>query len=300
MLLIIAVAIFLPFYFSQSAVDTGSAVDTSWLAAIEKLETKPAQDGKKQRRTHEDAAYYQYDRHVIEGKRAGTGPLFYFDPNTASPGEWEKLGLNAKTIETIQHYVSKGGRFRKPEDLGKIYSLRRDEFRRLEPFIRIKEKEDTLNTPDAVSKKIYAPAFHKPDIILTQSIDINTADTTQLIRLPGIGSKLAARIIHFRSKLGGFYRIDQVRETFGLPDSTFQKIRTYFKLENITLNKININTASADQLKVHPYFKYNLVNAIILYRNEHGPFAELTDLKKIMIITDEVFEKISPYLVLND
>ena len=301
MLLLIVVAIFLPFFFSRSGADTRTTVDTSWLAAIEKLETKPLHNAR-QERNDENPAYYQYDRRQANGgKRASAGALFYFDPNTISAGDWEKLGVNTKTAQTIKNYLSKGGRFKKPEDLGKIYSLRREDFERLAPFVRIQQKNDPYKTGDTGYRKTYTPAYSKPaTTLMSQSIDINTADTTTLIRLPGIGSKLAARIIHFRNKLGGFYKVEQVRETFGLPDSTFQKIRTYLKLENVMLNKININTTSVDQLKLHPYFKYELANAIILYRDEHGPFIEPGDLKKIMIMTDEIFEKISPYIVVKE
>ena len=111
-------------------------------------------------------------------------------------------------------------------------------------------------------------------------IDINTADTSAFISLPGIGSKLAARIVNFRDKLGGFYSIDQVGETFGLPDSTFQKIKQYLKLENTSIKKININTATVDELKAHPYIKYSVANPIIAYRNEHGPFFKSGRYKK--------------------
>ena len=68
-------------------------------------------------------------------------------------------------------------------------------------------------------------------------IDVNTADTTAFISLPGIGSKLAARIITFREKLSGFYSVEQIGETYGLPDSTFQKIKQYLKLDNASVKK---------------------------------------------------------------
>jgi len=89
-----------------------------------------------------------------------------------------------------------------------------------------------------------------------------------------------------------------VRETFGLPDSTFQKVKQYLKIANSSIRKININTASIDELKAHPYIRYNIANPIVAYRNEHGPFSSIDDLKKIMIITDEVYQKIMPYLTL--
>jgi competence ComEA-like helix-hairpin-helix protein len=127
---------------------------------------------------------------------------------------------------------------------------------------------------------------------------VNTADTTTLISLPGIGSKLATRIITFREKLGGFYSVEQIGETYGLPDSTFQKIKQYLKLDNVSVKKININTATVDEMKAHPYIKYSLANPIVAYRNEHGMFSTIEDIKKVMAVTDEVYKKIAPYLSL--
>jgi competence ComEA-like helix-hairpin-helix protein len=109
-------------------------------------------------------------------------------------------------------------------------------------------------------------------------IDVNNADTTAFISLPGIGSKLAARIITFREKLGGFYSVEQIGETYGLPDSTFQKIKQWLKLDNLSVKKININTATVDEMKAHPYIKYGLANPIVAYRNEHGAFSKIEDI----------------------
>ena len=117
--------------------------------------------------------------------------------------------------------------------------------------------------------------------------------------MPGIGSKLAQRIITFRDRLGGFYSIEQIKETYGLPDSTFQKIKPKLLLGNPAVKKININTASLDEMKTHPYLRYVLANAIVQYRTQHGNFSTVGDIKKIMAITDDIFNKVSPYLSLN-
>ena len=139
-----------------------------------------------------------------------------------------------------------------------------------------------------MAKNIYTP----------QLIDINVADTSAFIALPGIGSKLSQRIISFRNKLGGFYKTDQIAETFGLADSTFQKIKPSLQLGNPVVKQLNINSASADDLKLHPYIRYAIANAIVQYRSQHGNYAALSDLKKIMLITDDVYNKMFPYLQL--
>ena len=93
--------------------------------------------------------------------------------------------------------------------------------------------------------------------------------------------------------------MDQVGETFGLPDSTFQKIKPQLKISITALKKININTADIEGMKKHPYLRYAIGNAIVTYRAQHGNFLALEDIKKIMTITDEVFNKLAPYLTID-
>lgn len=223
-------------------------------------------------------------------KGGAKGELFYFDPNTASAADWKRLGIRDKTVATIQNYLSKGGHFYKPEDIGKIWGLHEDEVQRLLPYVQIAAKENNY------TKQTYEPKnFDKPKYT-PSVIDINTADTTALIALPGIGSKLALRIVNFRDKLGGFYKSEQVGETYGLPDSTFQKIKTRLTVSNAAIKQFNINTATVEELKVHPYIKYNLANAIVQYRTQHGSFASVADIKQIMMVTEEMYSKAAPYL----
>jgi DNA uptake protein ComE-like DNA-binding protein len=248
-------------------------------------ETRDFDDGR-----NDEHYFRQYEKNYdnkIEGE------LFYFDPNTASVNDWMRLGIKEKTAQTIQKYVSKGGHFYKPEDISKIWGLHPGQVSRLLPYVRIEKQEKTFykkDSPYAINKKRY----DREKTI--QNIDINLSDTTAFIALPGIGSKLAQRIINFRDRLGGFYSVDQVAETFGLPDSTFQKIRSKLILNNPAVKKININTATVDELKVHPYLRYNLANVIVQYRTQHGNFTSIAGIKKIMIFTDEIYNKVAPYL----
>jgi competence protein ComEA len=245
---------------------------------------------------NEDFAKYKDSKTYNNYEEAEDYELFYFDPNTATTSEWQRLGIRDKTIETIQKYTSKGGHFYKPEDINKIFGLRDAEKERLLPFVRIAGN----NTPPANASTPATQASNalpsKP-VYTSRLIDINTTDTTALIRLPGIGSKLAQRILAFRDKLGGFYSINQVAEVYGLPDSSFQKIKPQLQLLT-TPKTYNINTATIDELKQHPYFKWNLANALVQYRNQHGNYKAITDIKNIMIIDEATFTKISPYLSL--
>ena len=254
-----------------------------------------------QKNDNENTYAYQYDKRKSSYKENATpkGELFYFDPNTLSTSDWKRLGLREKTIKTIENYLNKGGHFYKPGDLQKIYGLHIDEYERLKPYIKIESSpskpNDNLVSPRSKDETQPARSYTARYSI----IDINTADTTAFISLPGIGSKLAARIITFREKLGGFYSVEQIGETYGLADSTFQKIKQYLNLDNASVKKININTATIDEMKAHPYIKYSLANPIVAYRNEHGVFSKIEDIKKVMAVTDEIYKKIALYLTIQ-
>lgn len=288
---------FLPEALSKNTNSKQVVNDTAWIAAMKKIEQKEDDNSSNFSSYNENnSSNYQYDRNSNSYSTKSKGELFYFDPNTLSGAGWKKLGLRDKTIGTILNYLSKGGKFRKPEDLSRIYGLFPNEFERIKPYIKIEntgtQSYSNGNTDnkqnDKTTRKTYTSRY--------SIVDINTADTTALIALPGIGSKLSVRIINFRDKLGGFYSINQVGETFALPDSTFQKIKQYLKLETTSLRKININTATIDELKAHPYIRYTLANPIVAYRNQHGNFTTIEDIKKIMVITDEIYNKVAPYL----
>ena len=224
--------------------------------------------------------------------------LFYFDPNTATYDEWERLGIKDKTIHTIQHYISKGGKFYKPDDIRKIWGMSPTDAQRLIPYIDIKNKNTDYTATLLEKKNVTPPAFASKGKVNTV-ININTADTSVLKSLPGIGSRLSARIVAFRDKLGGFYSIDQVSETYMLPDSTFQKIKPMLTIGNTAVKQININIATIDEMKSHPYLRYNLANAIFQYRRQHGNYNTVEDVKKIMLITDDVYKKVLPYLTVQ-
>lgn len=221
---------------------------------------------------------------------------FLFDPNTATAADWIRLGIKEKTALTIQKYIAKGGRFYKPDDIKKIWGMHAPDAERLLPYVRIKEiagkypsseKREFEKTTNSVIRKAI------------RDVDVNLADTFDFKELPGIGSKLSQRIVAFREKLGGFHSIEQVGETYFLADSVFRKIKPHLVISAGQLKQININSASAEQLKSHPYIRYNLANAIISYRKQHGNFKSVEDVKKIMIFSEEDYNKTVPYFTVD-
>lgn len=232
--------------------------------------------------------------------KAKTYKHFNFDPNTATVAQLEALGLPKFIAERIEKYRSKGGKFRKKEDLAKIYGLYPETYERLEPYITLPSaEEESTNTLQAeiiaqpvVTEKPVAISPKKAEILA--KFDLNTADTTQLKFIRGIGSGYARRIVKFRDILGGFANVDQVRETYGLPTETADELLKY-SFVNGNLKKLKVNQLSIADLR-HPYLKFAQARAIIAYREQHGNFKSLEDLKQIKILDDATIQKLEPYL----
>lgn len=223
---------------------------------------------------------------------------FPFDPNTLPEKGWEKLGLPLKVIHTIQHYRKAGGHFFQKEDLKKIYGLSEETYAHLEPYIKIKPQKKPATEKDyASTKNKLSPPVRRASAEMT--IDINQADSSDWVKLRGIGPVLSSRIIKFRKALGGFYNIDQIAEVYGLPDSIFERIRHQLNITTKSLKKLNINTATIDELKSHPYIGYRLAAAIKAFREQHGSFKSLEELKQVQLVDDEIYRKLVPYLTVK-
>ncbi len=212
--------------------------------------------------------------------------LFFFDPNLITTHQWQLLGIGDKTSASIKKYISKGGKFKRAEDIYKIWGIGRERADSLLPYIKISNVEEIK-----VNRHFSVP----PKKTL---IDINMADSADFEKLPFIGPKLSSRILNFREALGGFYKIEQVGETFGISDSVFQIIKPMLFISKAVLRKININSATVETMKTHPYIRYKIANAIVSYRNQHGNFSSLDDIRNIVSIDENTLQKVIPYLEL--
>jgi competence ComEA-like helix-hairpin-helix protein len=212
-------------------------------------------------------------------------PLYPFDPNTLSVNEWIAFGVREKTAQTILRYLENGGHFNKPEDLRKIWGLSEQLADQLIPYVQIsrsveREKKEQFNIKSPAEKQI----------------DVNAASQEEWESLRGIGPGMANRIIKFRDKLGGFISVDQLGQTYGLPDSTFQQIKGRLNIGVTTIRLLNINQLSAEELSKHPYIHYKAARAIVQYREQHGKYHSPDQLKKIESLTSDVLLRLEPYI----
>ncbi len=128
-------------------------------------------------------------------------------------------------------------------------------------------------------------------------IDINHADSAELTKLYGIGPVLARRIVKYRSVLGGFINVNQIKEVYGFDTVYFQDIVPHVSVDTAAVRKIDINSASVGELARHPYLDSYQAKAIVRLRQRGGNFATVGDLMGVPIIDTQTFNKIAPYLI---
>ena len=243
-----------------------------------------------QKITITDQVYENTVRDRIESANPQkTIKLFKFNPNTLDAEGWQTLGLSAKQAQSIINYTAKGGRFYKPEDLQKMYTISPEMYKRILPYAYIPESINISKNDSPFERKEYAK---KTPVI----VDINTADSTLLDEIKGIGGTFALRIIKYRERLGGFYKKEQLLEVYGLDSSKYAEIKDQIEISNTPLKTININTATFNDLKRNPYLSFKQINAIIQYRKQHGNYSGIADLKKIVRLNQQVIDKITPYI----
>ena len=284
---VIIILLFFWLYFYDSFIKTPRVDFTSFEKEVEKYNASTTKDS-----SPEVAANTNYEFETPEKTKP---ELFKFNPNNLPIAEWEKLGLNKKLIHTIKNYEAKGGKFKTKNDLKKIYGFTDGIYNSLQPFILL---------PDSL------PAFSRTVIGSALSsfgggikgggvIGLNSADSLQLLSLPGIGPSFTKQIIKYREILGGFYNTEQLFEIYGFQKETYDKIQHQIQADEQLIKKININTCDVNILKSHPYIKYHLANLIINYRQQHGNYNTLEDLKKIAVMNDSIYRKIIPYITLQ-
>ena len=130
-------------------------------------------------------------------------------------------------------------------------------------------------------------------------VNINQADSFTFRKLPGIGEKYSSRIVRYRNWLGGFYSKEQLMEVYGIDSTLFYAIKPYMQIEVDSLRRMNINDCSIKDLSSHPYISYKLAKLMVKYREHHGEYLRLEELKKNPLIDDQLFRKIVVYLELE-
>jgi competence protein ComEA len=225
-----------------------------------------------------------------------------FDPNTATAAELISLGFNERLAMRIENYRRKGGVFRTKNDLLKIYGMDSTLYQHLVRYIDISKKDEgkRRRATSQQGNKMW-PQTSKNNTGTKREadrpFDINLADTARLEVLRGIGEKLSRRIIKYRSSLGGFVGIGQLKEVYGLDSVAMEQLLQFaFVAPDFLPDRIDLNTANEKLLEAHPYLNRQEARMIVAYRFQHGRFASVSDLRKLTIFSDEKVRRLEPYL----
>jgi DNA uptake protein ComE-like DNA-binding protein len=220
---------------------------------------------------------------------------FKFNPNLASMEELVSLGFSSSMAQRIVRYREKGGNFRVKSDLLKIYGIDSSFYLKLSALIELPEKV-VLPKKTQSPRAVFEPKSLSPKI---EHFDLNTADTSQLKRIRGIGEKLSLRIVKYRDALGGFITPDQLREVYGLDSVVIGRLREQASVQNdFRPEQIDLNTSTEKEIAAHPYLS-KAARSIVSYRFQHGPFTKVEDIRNIGSLDEKLVNKIMPYITVN-
>ena len=264
--------------------------------------------------------------YAVKGK---TVRLTSFDPNTADSTQLLALGLTPWQVRNIYRYRAAGGVYTCPEDFAQLYGLTVKKSRELLPYIRISDDyrmaADVYKRPSrhygthagANQRSSFSqttggdssPAagaahgragqadgmFYPAKLKAGETISLNASDTMALRRVPGIGPYFARKIARYRTRLGGFVSRDQLLEIQDFPESALP----YFAVESdaaSSIRRININTATSEELRQHPYISFLMARQIMDYRRLRGKVTDLNDFRLLPTFTEDVIRKLRPYI----
>lgn len=227
-----------------------------------------------------------------------------FDPNTADSLTLLQLGLKRWQVRNMLKYRAKGGVYRKSEDMKRLYGMTDSMYQALAPYIAIDSSRFAPRAMrwDSVQwDTIYARfRSQKRDTI----IELNSADTTTLQYIRGIGPSIARQIIRYREQLGGYYSAEQIREIEALVRYDADTLRS-FRFDSIlphlracgdSIRPIEVNHASVARLQRHPYLRHEEAKAIYTLRRNRFKLQGIEELYELEELDSAKVERLRPYL----
>jgi competence ComEA-like helix-hairpin-helix protein len=211
-----------------------------------------------------------------------------FNPNDLDEAGWQQLGLSEKQAAAVVNIKNRKGGFKNAEELKQVKFIPEFIMQRILPYL--------IFTEDTQQYRALKNDFKTKPENFIRKLDVNEAGFEEWKELPGIGNKLAERIIIFREKLGGFHRISQVCEVYGMPVETCENITPYLTINQKNVVKIQLNYASTEELARHPYISFKLASAIVSNRNARGFFKSVEEILTLGLVDKEFYDKLAPYL----
>ncbi|WP_306642479.1 ComEA family DNA-binding protein [Sanyastnella coralliicola] len=222
---------------------------------------------------------------------------FPFNPNELADSGWLALGLSEHELQGLRNYMRSGARFQTREDLDRVYSIPDPWLERHADDLRFYPPEVPtvdVDVSDLASAETSMTTEQKP------LLELNTADSIDLQELAGVGAYSARKVLRFRDALGGFASAEQLAEVWGLHPEVRTKLIAQVTIDSTLVKRIAIDTAGKRTIAAHPYISWKAAKALVNYRQHHGPFNQLEDIRGCLLVSDSLYRKIEPYLYLHD
>jgi DNA uptake protein ComE-like DNA-binding protein len=226
-----------------------------------------------------------YDRNWDSKKKSFRKPTTFFDPNQLTQAEWMEFGLSEKQAAVVISYAKRG--IHSNQELENIKFIPRKVFENIKDFTK-------YNMPDESTKSAKTALNAQRKVLL----DINHSSEQELLEIKGLGPFYVRQILKYQQQLGGFVRKEQLLEVWKMTQEIYVQIQEYITCDTKDIRQISINKASAEELQAHPYLNWNQANSIVKMRNQKGSFKSVMEIKESVIIDQETFEKVRPYLSL--
>lgn len=210
--------------------------------------------------------------------------FIYFDPNLATQSEMELVGLSSAQARTVINYRSKGGVFRRAEDLRRIYTISDSLFEAIKDKIYIDTLENNYSSENEIRRE-------------KRVVDLNSADSLELVSLFGIGPYYASKIMEYRERLGGYWSTEQLMEIRGIDAQRFSELVGQIVVDTTLIKKIDLNRATIEQLNSHPYIGSYTARGIIRLRSmDNSKPIDIGELLNNRVIKENIALKLAPYL----
>ena len=226
---------------------------------------------------------------ISDSKRKMQGSRFRrparkFDPNQYMVSDWIALGLSEKQASVVVRFAERG--IRNNEELRRIFVIPEELFDLISDstVYSISPKRSTTTARSSGKQR--------------EKIELNSADQPMLESIPGIGPYFARNIIRYRERLGGFHSSGQLMEVPKMDPEKLASLEPFLTIDPDVVRKFRLNQITAKELSKHPYLNWNIANSIVKIRDRKGGFKSVDEIKESVLIDEELFEKIKPYLTL--
>jgi DNA uptake protein ComE-like DNA-binding protein len=227
-----------------------------------------------------------------------TVKMYLFNPNFITDYKGYTLGLSIEEIDRLHAFRANNTYVNSAQEFQKVTLVSDSLLDAISPFFKFPDWVRTKSSPSAQKKYSTNYQDSKVDIVIS---DLNTATKAELKLINGIGDKLAARIIKFRDRLGGFLFDDQLSDVYGLKPEVVEKTLKQFRVIKVPdIEKLDINTATAEELAQLVYIQRSVAYDIVAFRERNGGVRSFDELLEIETFPADRINRIALYLFLKN